>query len=386
MRTTVALLALTVAAGAACAMPTTPVYTQTFADAVTGDNSFISGGFRFYTVDAGADSYQNDIYERPFVQAFNVIGTAYAVEEYHSYVDIEQARIGWDNQFVYFALDMVGLEKLTKDGARAIEGLKAKYMVRFGTNPDGRNSYYIMGDEPGFASFPNTVFAGAKTEGWRDADLDVGGRGGPIHGQPGPSGLSVTRTQNVREEFGMNGFEQAIILSDGTLNAGAGGTVLWQRVSPTDPTVVELALDYVALGLTRATIEATQYLDFAAVAGAPAGPENGLWNDKYTAEEAGSPNRGIGTDSEFGTQGLGAIYLADNVRGTLSGVVCDSIDFNNDGLFPDDADLVDFLSVLAGGPCSTGAACSDIDFNNDGLFPDDSDLVSFLRVLAGGPC
>jgi hypothetical protein len=64
---------------------------------------------------------------------------------------------------------------------------------------------------------------------------------------------------------------------------------------------------------------------------------------------------------------------------------CDSIDFNGDGLFPDDSDLVDFLSVLAGGPCSTNT-CNDIDFNGDGLFPDDSDLITFLRVLAGGEC
>jgi hypothetical protein len=41
--------------------------------------------------------------------------------------------------------------------------------------------------------------------------------------------------------------------------------------------------------------------------------------------------------------------------------------------------------VLAGSECSTGA-CNDIDFNNDGLFPDDSDLISFLTVLAGGDC
>lgn len=64
---------------------------------------------------------------------------------------------------------------------------------------------------------------------------------------------------------------------------------------------------------------------------------------------------------------------------------CDAIDFNGDGLFPDDQDLVDFLSVLAGGACSTGT-CNDIDFNNDGLFPDDNDLVAFLTVLAGGDC
>ncbi len=65
---------------------------------------------------------------------------------------------------------------------------------------------------------------------------------------------------------------------------------------------------------------------------------------------------------------------------------CDGIDFNNDGLFPDDNDLLDFLSILAGGPCSTGNACNDIDFNNDGLLPDDNDLLAFLRVLAGGEC
>ncbi len=65
---------------------------------------------------------------------------------------------------------------------------------------------------------------------------------------------------------------------------------------------------------------------------------------------------------------------------------CDSLDFNADTLFPDDADLLDFLTVLAGGNCSPGNTCSDIDFNNDGLFPDDNDLIAFLTVLAGGPC
>ncbi len=65
---------------------------------------------------------------------------------------------------------------------------------------------------------------------------------------------------------------------------------------------------------------------------------------------------------------------------------CKSIDFNQNSLFPEDQDLIDFLSVLAGGPCSEGNTCNDIDFNNDGLFPADDDLVAFLRVLAGGSC
>jgi hypothetical protein len=68
-----------------------------------------------------------------------------------------------------------------------------------------------------------------------------------------------------------------------------------------------------------------------------------------------------------------------------SGPSCNSIDFNGDGLFPSDEDLVDYLAVLAGGPCPTGT-CDGIDFNNDGLFPSDEDLIAFLRVLAGGQC
>jgi hypothetical protein len=83
-----------------------------------------------------------------------------------------------------------------------------------------------------------------------------------------------------------------------------------------------------------------------------------------------------------------AITQDDVVVTVLPAPTCNDIDFNNDGLFPDDADLIDFLNVLAGGECSTNPApgCDAIDFNNDGLFPDDADLVTFLNVLAGQPC
>jgi len=67
------------------------------------------------------------------------------------------------------------------------------------------------------------------------------------------------------------------------------------------------------------------------------------------------------------------------------GPACDSIDFNGDGLFPDNQDLQDFLDVFGGGACSTGT-CGDLDFNNDGLFPDNLDLEAFFSVFGGGPC
>jgi hypothetical protein len=82
--------------------------------------------------------------------------------------------------------------------------------------------------------------------------------------------------------------------------------------------------------------------------------------------------------------------IADDGQGKFVafslGSACDSIDFNNDGLFPDTTDIDDFLSVFSGGSCSNAPNCNDIDFNNDGLFPDTMDIDSLLSVFAGGPC
>jgi len=65
--------------------------------------------------------------------------------------------------------------------------------------------------------------------------------------------------------------------------------------------------------------------------------------------------------------------------------LCNDIDFNNDGLFPDNQDLQDYLDVFGGANCPT-ASCDSLDFNNDGLFPDNLDLQALYRVFAGGEC
>ncbi len=68
---------------------------------------------------------------------------------------------------------------------------------------------------------------------------------------------------------------------------------------------------------------------------------------------------------------------------TACPVGCDDIDFNNNDVFPEDQDVIDFFNVLAGGDCP---ACNDIDFNNNGVFPEDQDVIDFFNVLAGGTC
>jgi len=92
------------------------------------------------------------------------------------------------------------------------------------------------------------------------------------------------------------------------------------------------------------------------------------------ADVADTPDLGVGTRPIID---LGAFEAP--------GDTCDSVDFNGDGLFPDNADLEDFLSVFSGGVCSTGT-CGDIDFNNDGLSPDNWDVEEFFGVFGGGSC
>ncbi len=64
---------------------------------------------------------------------------------------------------------------------------------------------------------------------------------------------------------------------------------------------------------------------------------------------------------------------------------CGDVDFNNDGVFPTDQDVVDFLDVFAGAPYPT-LRCDTIDFNRDGASPQDQDVIDFFNVLAGGSC
>jgi hypothetical protein len=62
---------------------------------------------------------------------------------------------------------------------------------------------------------------------------------------------------------------------------------------------------------------------------------------------------------------------------------CDTIDFNRDGVSPDNEDLRQFLNAFGGNLCT---GCGDIDFNNDNSFPDSRDIEAFIRVLGGGNC
>jgi hypothetical protein len=284
----------------------TPVYSALFGDAVTADNAFTAAdGKRYWTVDPGADQYQTDLYERPTAQTYQVRRLAdgteqFAAREYFQNLDIVQAQAGFDADYLYVSVKLAGLNKLTDDGKTTAEGLVYRYGFRIAKQTDGGGGLLIVADQPQLKNAPHTAFGPKGTFVYRDANGDVGG-----------TGLDVTK-QDRQAEVGGNGYER-VLAADGRLVSGR--QVLWVRVDPSDPSVVEFVLDYKAVGYTADDLATLPYFTAEANKGLQS-PANYLWNDEYTKSEAGSPYRATHGDrskSEFGTQGLGNIYELDTV-------------------------------------------------------------------------
>jgi hypothetical protein len=95
-------------------------------------------------------------------------------------------------------------------------------------------------------------------------------------------------------------------------------------------------------------------------------------------------------------EGTSVIFIADAaapgqpsrqfvLRTGLAGPTCGNLDFNNDGVWPDERDVIDFFDVYSGAPCPT-LRCDTLDFNRNGVTPEDQDVIDFFNVLAGGTC
>lgn len=365
-------------AGVAAAMPSVPTYTATYSDAVTGTNgAFDPDGKYRYTVNPGADSYQQDVYERPTGQSYTLIGNRYGGEEYFGYLDLTSARLGVDGEFIYASLTMYSRERVTNEGVRHPQGLEEQYAVRLGTNADGRGSVIILADNPEFKNQPNTTWGLLGARAHLDSDLDVGGRA--LIDSNGPSGRTVTKSDNPAEEWGMTGYETSLIY-DGRDPAGI--PAMWMRISPTDNRTVELAVRWASLGFTQADLANLTFVNFEAGKGIAGNLGSYNWNDKYRGIEAGSPNRGIGTDNEFGTQGIGGIAEIDTLLVSFVGTPPCVADTNRDGGVTID-DLLAYLTFF-----TNGSIEADVDNGLSTGTPDGGvtidDLVYFLSRFEAG--
>jgi hypothetical protein len=311
-----------------------------------------------------------------------------------------------------------------------------------------RGGALLSGISMGYAGWPVALVVEQKTNAGAQSGeallrADAAGVYAPIARSGQPAGGGRTFTTLEAEAPAVFGRAVAFRASARVGNGPAQSGIWWQNVSnavPLQPVVIvgePVEVEGLPAGLTWSSLQPPRLgpvsrsgfplasgLAFSAtIAGPgvtsanntvacivePADPNNpaGGTLARLVAREGQSvslPGGGAAALGEFGVAGRGVTESLNQTGVTGKGVLlvgslgdgrnvllrvslareCASIDFNEDGLFPDDSDLIDFLAVLAGGACSNVDGCRSIDFNGDGLFPDDNDLLAFLCALAGG--
>jgi hypothetical protein len=238
-----------------------PSYSVTFYDATTNLNTGDDGS-PYWWISGGADDYNLDLYERPTAQTLEKVGVKYVAREYFENLDIVQVQAGYDAEYMYIGMEMVGLNKLNGSPEPEVEGLVYRYQVRLGNNATPNRApaggLLLEVDQPSGKSNP-TDFNGDKAFIYWDENGDVSG----------PIGV------NTPAEKGGDGYETKYD-SNGNL------------LTRTNGNMVEFAFNYTAYGYTETDLLNLLYLAFSTDKGMN-GSSKFLWNDQYTLTEAGTP-------------------------------------------------------------------------------------------------
>jgi uncharacterized repeat protein (TIGR01451 family) len=272
-------LILTVFAWAtsASAQTVSPIYFTTVPDAVTGDNTPVTVNHpsatcpstaRCYVPDSNGeagsnwvDNYSLDIWERPF-------GSGSSARNYMPWIDITQAAIGYDANFIYYAIDMYGTN------AGAGNGLTGFYSVEINYDGDSRGDLFIRIDSPSSKVGTNWGTIGLMV--WRDANKNVGGARPLVSDAPGGAAGGY---ENLIFDQGSN-----------TLPGAPGGTIAVRaRINPADPTIVEFAISrsFLTAANNGTAILGASFRPTAAVGST--NPNQFPLHDEYTRLGGGSP-------------------------------------------------------------------------------------------------
>lgn len=207
-------------------------------------------------------------FERPFDQQMS----------YLPYMDIIQTNL-FRNKNDSFYLAVIYLQ----DNPSLLPEGQVGFGIEVDDNLDGRGDYLVWTKLP-----TSTEWSVAGVSVWKDANLDVGGTT-PVKSDPSPQG---------------DGYELNIFDAGG----GADPDLVWSRISPDDPTRIEISFKKTLLD------EDTIFMWAAwAVIG-----ENPFalfdYNDHYTQETAGSPTK---SDKKY--YPVKDLYEIDNTCRSASG-------------------------------------------------------------------
>jgi hypothetical protein len=193
----------------------------------------------------GGEDYNINRFERPFTSGTMV---------YHPEVDIQTAKLGYDNHFYYVDIAVQGVNPDTKQ-------IDATYAVEIDINKDGRGDYMIIAKPPfGKDWSTTTLWVG------QDANHDVGG--------PHPLESDAP--------YKTDGYETTLFTYDHNTDPDAA----WARLSPDKANTIEIAF--------KQNILPTSEFMWGVWA------DNGSndlalqdINDRYTSQEAGTAIYGL---------------------------------------------------------------------------------------------
>ncbi len=190
------------------------------------------------------DNFDINLFERPFTAT---------TMDYQGYLDINRAELSAASPWLYVTLF---LEQAPPAGTAAW------YAAEVDTDLDGRGDYLVVGQGPS-----RTDWTADGVQVFYDSNNDVGGAN-PIAADPPP-------------QTG-NGYDQKIF----DQGQGTDPDMAWIRISPSNPTRVQLAFKYAAVG-------APDKFLWGAIA--DEGVKHPDWldyNDHFTPADAGSPTSG----------------------------------------------------------------------------------------------
>lgn len=150
----------------------------------------------------GGDRFTFGQFERPF--------NAESMDVYFPYLDIQEAFVGQDDQWVYAIITVKGTDS---DG-----GLPGAYAVELDLDLDGRGDFFILASNPA-----STEWSTDRVRVWTDTNEDVGG-------------TSVINADNS----GVHGDGYETLVFD--QGQGDDPDTAWARLSPDNPTTVHIAI------------------------------------------------------------------------------------------------------------------------------------------------
>ncbi len=191
-----------------------------------------------------SDDFSRNMYERPFTQM---------TMENRFDLDLQKIAMSTDNTFFYFSLAL----KDVNIGTKTVDG---NYGIEFDLDKDGRGDYLLWAYQPPVSTSWDYLGIGL----FSDVNKDVGGTHALVSDPTDPN---------------WNGYETEVWPGKPLTDPDGA----WMRLSPSDVTVVQLAVKRSLLG-NPASFLWSAWADDQVKA-----PYKFDYNDFYTAAEAGSP-------------------------------------------------------------------------------------------------